>query len=147
MPAPTGPFLSPTAIARMVETSMAMFNALDARDLSLYGIATPPLANFMRLMREQSGRGFRIRRQGPDDMIIEDRDGVLVGPAITGEGTDAVWALVEAGLAEWTDQGILQLAERPPDHRLNMTPARRRPEETRPGLRVDFIPGTDDNDF
>ena len=77
MPAPNDnfrPFISPAARARMVTACMARFNALDVQDWARYGKVTPPLGQFLKLMREQSGQGFGIRRNG-DDLIILDEDG------------------------------------------------------------------------
>ncbi len=139
------PFITPAATAHMVTTCMASFNALDVRDLARYGKVTPPLDQFLKLMREQSGKGFRILRNG-DDLIILDEDGQPTSTFPAGPD-DGVWALVKMGLATWDEGGMLQLAEHPPDHRLNLAPARRVPDESRPGLRVDFEWGSNDNDF
>ena len=135
MPESRDPFLSPASRARMVTACMARFKATDVENLVWFGRATPPLDQFLKLMREESGKGFRILRNG-DDLTIEDEDGQPT--AIPAGPDDGVWQLVTMGLATWGDGGMLQLVERPPDHRLNLTPARRVPEESRPGLRVDF---------
>ena len=128
-------FLSPAATARMVTACMARFNAVDVENLAWFGVTTAPLGHFMKLMAQRGGE-FRILRSG-DDLTIEDEDGQPT--AIQAGPDDGVWALVEMGLAEWTDRGILRLAERPPDDRRNLAPARRVPDESRPGLEVEFV--------
>ena len=143
MPESRDPFISPAATARMVTACMARFGPTDVENLAWFGVTTAPLAQFMKLMAER-GEEFRILRRG-DDLTIEDEDGqpraIRAGP------DDGVWALVKMRLATWDEGGRLQLAEHPPDDRRNLTPARPVPEESRPELRVDFIPGSNDNDF
>ena len=135
MPESRDPFLSPAATARMVTACMARFKATDVENLVWFGVTTPALAQFMKLMAEHAGE-FRILRRG-DDLTIEDEDGQPT--AIPAGPDDGVWQLVKMGLATWGDDGMLRLAEHPSDHRLNLTPARRRPDESRPGLEVTFV--------
>ena len=143
MPESRDPVLSPAATARMVTACMARFDPTDVENLAWFGVTTAPLAHFMKLMAERDGE-FRILRRG-DDLTIEDEDGqpraIQAGP------DDGVWALVKMRLATWAEGGMLRLAEHPPDDRRNLAPARRVPEESRPGLRVDFDFGSNDNDF
>ena len=120
----------------MVTACMARFNALDVRDLACFGKVTPPLGQFLKLMREESGKGFRILRNG-DDLIILDEDGLATSTFPT-TADDGVFALVEWGLARWDDGGMLQLVEHPPDDRLNLSPARRCPDRAPQGLEVTF---------
>lgn len=137
------PFLSPAATARMVTACMARIAATDVENLAWFGVTTAPLGQFMKLMAERGGE-FRILRRG-DDLTIEDEDGQPT--AIQAGVDDGVWALVKMGLALWDESGMLTLAEHPPDDRRNLAPARRVPDESRPGLRVDFDFGSNDNDF